>query len=49
MAQSDARANAPDDAFNFNQRPRKFKKIPTAHGSDYFLRQPPDLRPPDAQ
>ena len=49
MAQSDSRANPPDDAFNFNQAPRKFKTIKSPLGEDYFLRQPLDLRPPDTE
>lgn len=47
LAQSDSRANPPDDAFDFNKPPRKFQKIPSPLGIDYFLHQAPDLRPPD--
>ena len=47
MSQSDSRANAPDDAFNFDAPPRKFKKIPAPLGIDYFMHQPFDPRPPD--
>jgi phospholipase C len=49
MAASDSRANPPDDAFNFNQTPRKFKKIKSALGKEYFIHRPPDLRPPDTE
>ncbi len=49
LSASDKRANAPDDAFDFNKPARKFKTIPTVHGKDYFMHQPPDLRPPDTQ
>ena len=49
MAASDSRANPPDDAFDFNHAPRKFKKIPSKFSEQYFLHQPPDLRPPDTQ
>ena len=49
MAASDSRANPPDDSFNFNQAPRKFKKIKSPLGEKYFIHQPPDLRPPDTE
>jgi phospholipase C len=49
MAASDSRANSPDDAFDFKQKPRKFKKIPSPFSREYFLHQPPDLRPPDSE
>lgn len=48
LAASDRRATSPEkDCFDFNQSPRKFQKIPSTLGKEYFLRQPPDLRPPD--
>jgi phospholipase C len=48
LSQSDARANPPDKAFDFNRAPRKFKVIPSDHDADYFLyRQPPDHHIPD--
>jgi phospholipase C len=47
MTASDKRANAPDDAFNFNQRPRKFKVIPSTYDREYFLHQKPDHHIPD--
>lgn len=49
MAASDARANPPDDSFDFNQPPRKFKAIPSEFGEEYFLHRAPDYRIPDAQ
>jgi len=49
MAQSDSRADPPDDAFDFNKPPRKFEKIPSPLDIDYFLHQAPDLRPPDTE
>ncbi len=49
LAASDARATPPDDAFNFNKPPRKFKVIPTTLGKDYFMHQPLDTRWPDTQ
>jgi phospholipase C len=48
LAASDKRAKSPEkDAFNFNQPPRTFQAIPSSLGKNYFLRQPPDPRPPD--
>jgi phospholipase C len=45
---SDARATDPaGDCFDFNQPPRKFQKIPSPLGKEYFLHQLPDPRPPD--
>ena len=50
LSDSDARARSPEnDCFDFHQAPRKFTAIPTAVGEDYFLHQPPDLRPPDSE
>lgn len=49
MAASDTRANPPDDAFNFNAAPRKFRKIPSAYDRAFFLRQPTSGRAPDDQ
>jgi phospholipase C len=49
LSASDTRANSPKDAFDFNAPPRKFKKIPSTLGVDYFLHQPPDNHIPDAQ
>jgi phospholipase C len=47
MAASDTRANAPDDAFNFNKPPRGFKKIPSAHDRAFFMHQRTSGRAPD--
>jgi len=50
LAASDARATSPAaDCFNFKQKPREFKPFRTLPGKDYFIQQPPDLRPPDTQ
>jgi len=47
LAPSDKRATAPDDAFDFNAPPRKFEMVPSEHGIEYFMHQPPDHRDPD--
>jgi hypothetical protein len=47
MAASDARANSPDNAFDFNQAPRTFEVVPTVHDVNFFMHQAPDHRPPD--
>jgi len=50
LSPSDTRAKSPaKDCFDFNQPPRKFKKIASPLGFEYFLHEPPDLRPPDTQ
>ncbi len=49
MAASDARANAPDDAFDFTKPPRKFRTIPSAHGRAFFMHQRTSGRAPDDQ
>jgi phospholipase C len=50
LADSDRRANSPEqDCFDFNQPPRKFKKIPAPYDEQFFLHQPPDHRIPDAE
>ncbi len=50
LSASDTRATSPeDDCFDFKKPPREFKVIPTVLGKDYFMHQPPDLRPPDTQ
>ena len=48
LSASDKRATAPDDAFDFNKPPRKFETVPSEHGIDFFMRQPPDHRLPDS-
>jgi phospholipase C len=47
LAASDARANAPSDAFNFKKAPRAFVPIQAPYDKAYFLNQPADLRMPD--
>lgn len=48
LSTSDKRAKSPEpDCFNFSQPPRKFVKIKAPYDKNYFLQQPPDLRPPD--
>jgi phospholipase C len=50
MSQSDARANNPaPECFDFTTtgKARPFKRIRAPYDMEYFLRQPPDLRPPD--
>jgi phospholipase C len=50
LAASDARAKSPaKDCFDFSQAPRKFKKIPSPLGLDYFQHEPLDTRPPDTE
>jgi phospholipase C len=50
LSASDARATSPAPyAFDFSQSPRKFTAIPAKYSKEYFLKQPPDLRPPDTE
>jgi phospholipase C len=50
LSASDARATSPAPyAFDFEQSPRKFTVIPAKYSKEYFLEQPPDLRPPDTE
>ncbi len=50
LSASDSRATSPEkDCFDFKKPPRKFKVIPTVLGKEYFMHEPPDLRPPDTQ
>ncbi|MGA8533361.1 MAG: alkaline phosphatase family protein [Candidatus Tumulicola sp.] len=50
LTASDARATSPAaDCFDFSQPPRRFKTIQADHDQNFFLRQPPDHRPPDTQ
>jgi phospholipase C len=49
MSYSDKRANAPDEAFDFSQPPRKFVPIKAQYDRRFFLAQPLDNRIPDAQ
>jgi phospholipase C len=48
LAASDSRAADPEKyVFNFHQKPIKFVPISSKYDREYFLRQPPDYRPPD--
>jgi phospholipase C len=50
LSASDARANPIGrDCLDFSQSPRPFKKVPSSHDKEYFLRQPLDSRPPDTE
>jgi phospholipase C len=47
---SDSRATSPEaDCFDFSQPPRHFKPIGSNLKQVFFLRQPPDRRPPDTE
>ncbi|HYL27346.1 MAG TPA: alkaline phosphatase family protein [Candidatus Nitrosotalea sp.] len=46
---TDGRAASLDDAFDFNQKPRKFVKIPSKYSQGDFLREPPSHAPLDTQ
>jgi phospholipase C len=47
LAASDKRATAPDAAFDFSAKPRKFRGVPSPHDIEFFKHQKPDLRNPD--
>jgi phospholipase C len=49
LGYTDARANSLDDAFDFNQKPRKFSKIPAKYSETDFVREPKSDRPLDTQ
>lgn len=50
LAASDARANSPEqDCFDFSQPPRAFVPFTSPYRRAYFMKQPSDLRTPDAQ
>jgi phospholipase C len=50
LSASDQRANSPEgDCFDFSQSPRTFVPIPSRLRPADFLREPPDLRPPDGE
>ncbi|MFY9633030.1 MAG: alkaline phosphatase family protein [Candidatus Cybelea sp.] len=50
LSASDKRALSPaGDCFDFAQKPRQFKAIPTKQNGDYFMHQRPDLRPVDTE
>jgi phospholipase C len=46
---TDARAASLDDAFDFNQKPRKFSAIPAKYPLERFLREPPSNEPVDTE
>jgi phospholipase C len=47
LGATDVRADDLADCFNFAQKPRKFKQIPSSRGAAYFLRQPVSPADPD--
>ncbi|MGA8097697.1 MAG: alkaline phosphatase family protein [Candidatus Cybelea sp.] len=50
LAASDTRANSPaGDCFDFSQQPRPFVPFTSQYDRAYFLRQAPDMRPPDTE
>jgi phospholipase C len=50
LSASDKRATSPEnDCFDFTRPPRKFVPIKAPLDESYFMRQPPDLRPPDTE
>ncbi len=49
LAASDARATAPDDAFDFTKPARVFSPVPAPYDLGYFQRQRPDERVPDSE
>ncbi len=49
MAASDTRANSPVDAFDFNRKPRKFKRFAGALAPAQLNYRLPDIRPVDAE
>jgi len=46
---TDTRATSLDDAFDFNQQPRKFQPIPTTYPLAHFLHEPPNDEPVDTE
>ena len=46
---SDVRANSIIDAFDFNQKPRKFVPIDSKYSKQYFLSRPPSGLPVDSE
>ncbi|HMF27682.1 MAG TPA: alkaline phosphatase family protein, partial [Candidatus Cybelea sp.] len=49
LGYTDGRAAGLDDAFDFNQKPRKFTKIPAKYSPWDFLRETPSHAPLDTQ
>lgn len=46
---TDTRANSLDDAFDFTQAPRPFKRIRSKYSSSLFLHEPPSTGPVDTE
>jgi phospholipase C len=46
---TDGRATSLDDAFDFNQKPRKFVAIPSKYPLSHFLHEPPSDEPVDTE
>jgi phospholipase C len=46
---TDARAESLDDAFDFKQKPRAYKPIPSKYPESYFLHEPPSNEPVDTE
>jgi phospholipase C len=49
LGYTDARAAGLDDAFDFNQKPRTFSKIPAKYSEADFMHEPPSQTPLDTQ
>jgi phospholipase C len=49
LGTTDARATSIGNVFNYNQKPRKFKKIQTTLPLSFFLHQKPSGAPPDTE
>lgn len=49
LGTTDARATSIGNVFNYNQKPRKFKKIQTTLPLSFFLHQKPSGDPPDTE
>jgi hypothetical protein len=46
---TDLRANSLVDSFDFTQKPRTFRPIPTKYPLSFFLRERPSGIPPDTE
>ena len=49
LGTTDSTCKSISDMFNFNQRPRKFTKIPAEYGRSFFLHQKPSGLPVDTE
>jgi phospholipase C len=49
LGTTDKRATSIGNAFDFNQKPRKFQEIPTKYSRSFFLHQKPSGIPPDTE